>query len=324
MRSNPSYASCSLLVFVTSACAVDLGPKEQAPPPGALAAVLPDCLPLTRTLESLEGRLDAQRLPDGRLLLGAGDRAFSVESPRAACDDVFDAAFEAPLFDGRPIGVDGAVTLLAGVEGYRFFSAEGRGLGVAEWNAERRSFEARALLFTADRPRFGSAATRFGDHVYVFGGLPARFLAADVYLARVLMSDVAEPAAYEYWQGGGGWTSDADLAAPIVEGGTSPSVLFDAAHDRWLMAYATPLASEIQLRSGLGVTGPWSLPLVVGRCRLPPSDPNAFCDDVTLLPAMETNSLNLGYRIGSFTSAPRNPREYWTRLVTTTWPTTLP
>lgn len=313
-----------LLLCVTPSCAIDLGAGDTAPPTPSTPALLKDCLPFTHTLGALEGRLDAQTLPDGTPLLGAGDRLFRLARPEAACDDEFEAVFAAPLFDGSAIGVDGSVTLLAGVGAYRYFSAEGRGMGVAQWNGERNRFEALALLFTADRPRFGTAAARFGDYIYVFGGLPARFLAADVYLARAPVVGLAEPTAYEYWQGGGDWSADADLAAPILEGGTSPSVLFDAAHERWLMAYATPLAREVQIRSGLGVSGPWSRPVVLGGCRLPANDRDAFCDEVTLLPSAGADTLSLAYRVATFSAAPRAAHDYWTRLVSAAWPASLP
>ncbi len=321
MRTEPRAL---LLLLLAPSCAVDLGPGETAPPPSTSPAILSDCLPLTRTLESFESRLDAQLLLDGTLLVGAGDYAFSVDRPVSLCEDSFHAAFTPPLFDGRGLVMDATVTLLAGVGSRRFFSADGVGIGVAEWHSELEQFVALSLLFTADRPRFGSAAVRVDDDVYVFGGLPARFLSADVFLARAPIARLAEPAAYEYWQGGGGWTEDADSAAPVVEGGTSPSVVYDAAHNRWLMAYATPLAREIQVRSGLGVTGPWSRPIVLGGCRLPPKDTQAFCDDVTLLPSLGSASIEVGYRVGSFASEPREPRAYWTRLASTAWPTTLP
>ena len=87
--------------------------------------------------------------------------------------------------------------------------------------------------------------------VYVFGGLPARFLAADVYFARVPAGELTNHAPYEYWAGGGEFDSDPDLAAPLLEGGTAPSVAYDAGRERWLMAYSPPLSVMAAAPMGL-------------------------------------------------------------------------
>jgi hypothetical protein len=88
------------------------------------------------------------------------------------------------------------------------------------------------------------------------------------------------------------------------------------------MAYTTPLSSEITVRSGLGATGPWSLPVVLGGCDLPSADDGAFWGDVTLVPALARDGeIALTQAVASF-GRPEGAAasDYWTRLVRVGWP----
>jgi len=331
MRPELLFLGCSVL----TACAIDLG-SSSAVPDGAVSSVpaLSGCLPLTRSLDGLEGRLDAQTLPDGSSLLVANQavlngvstsRGFALRDPTEACIEEATPTFAVPLFDGAPLGAANDAELLGGVTtdtAYRFFLAAD-GIGISRFNPQTQRFEALAWLWTADRPSYGSAAAAVGEFVYVFGGLPARFLAADVYMARVRASQIEVAAAYEYWQGGGTWSVDADLAAPIFEGGVRPSVLFDRSQTRWLMAYTTPLATHIEVRSGLDVTGPWSQPLVLGSCDLPEEDPDSFCSAPALLPS-SPGTVGVSYGVATFNRVTSNAAAYWTRSARTDWPRGLP
>lgn len=197
------------------------------------------------------------------------------------------------------------------------------GAGIARYDEASESFVSLGLLWTGDRPSYGAAAVIEGDYVYVYGGLPARFLAADVYVARVPLDLLTEPAAYEYFQGGGDWSADPDLAGPLLEGGTTPSV-WRAGPERYLMAYTTPLAQHITLRSGLGPAGPWSRPVTFGACSLPFDQ--AFCGEVSLLPGFAGDGeLALAQTIDSF-EAPETAtaRDFWTKVVRGPVPSELP
>jgi hypothetical protein len=113
---------------------------------------------------------------------------------------------------------------------------------------------------------------------------------------------------------------------PLVEGGTEPSVAFDSTRARWLMLYATPLSSDVSVRSGLGVTGPWSAPHTLGRCVLPASDPSSFCGELALVPELAQNGdIAFTQAVASF-SRPKaaTDSDFWTRLVRAPWPGELP
>lgn len=322
-------------------CAVDIGDGyEPAPPPAAAAPPALGACDLLSTLDGLEGRVVPAALPDGRQLLLAahpdfeGTResaAFETETPCGAHAAALPAR---PIIDVSPLAEErvGSVrsAFTTADSAYLYFSLdraggfESDGTGIARFDEAAGAFLAQALLWTSDRPSYGAAAVVADDYVYVYGGLPARFLAADVYLARAPLARVAEPAAYEYWQGGGEWATDPDLAGPLLEAGTMPSVIWHPPTERYLMAYVTPLAREISLRSGLGPAGPWSRPLSWGACALPFEQ--AFCGDVAFLPAFAgKRELALSQAVVAFDApATVGPADYWTQLVRGSVPASLP
>ncbi len=345
---SPGCAAGAALVSVASAlfgCAVNLNPDASPSPPPPSAAVLASCLPLEARAAALEGRVGALALPDGMPLFTAENATIDgrtaptgFESADAtACLGNAEPLAARPLIDVSALGPalePGTVAHpLGGVTtdaAYLFFTAAqglgSGGIGIARFDDAAGRFVAVSMLWTADRPSYGSAALVDGDYVYVFGGLAARFLDADAYVARAPLDSVTEPAAYEYWAGGGDYAPNADEAAPLVAAGTTPSVAYDAVHSRFLLAYVTPLASEISVRSGLAVTGPWSLPVTLGRCDLPAVDPDSFCGDVTLVPALAGGTdIAVTQAVASFSRvASAAPSDYWTRLLTASWPESLP
>jgi hypothetical protein len=330
---------------VSLGCAVNLDPDPPRARPALAPEALDGCLPLSDRVDSLEGRLELLELDASRSVLIAASARFdgkAVASGFAVDDGPLDGCATGltpvrgrPLLDLAALGGSREGRPLGGVTAdvpYLFFAADSSvdfrtdGYGVARWDPKAERFIAVSLLWTGDRPSYGSAAVLDGDFIYVFGGIPARFLAADAYVARAPVDALTEPAAYEYWAGGGSWTPNPDAAMPLVEAGTSPSVVYDTEHARWLMAYTSPLSDEITVRSGLGVTGPWSQPFTLGRCDLPSIDDGAFCGDVTLVPTWAPNGgIALTQAVASF-GRPEGATasDYWTRLIRVEWPAGLP
>jgi hypothetical protein len=324
-------------------CAVNIGHDDGgSSKPVSDIPRLHGCLPLADRAAAVAGRISRLSLPDQSSLVLADSAsidgvASSVGFANAQPDCLSGSTPLAarPIVDVSALGVASVALPLAAVSGsetFLYFSAlhsdglASDGIGVARWDAENQRFTARALLWTADRPNYGSAAALVGDEVYVLGGLPARFLSADIYLARAPISAIAEPSAYEYWQGGGNFGPDADSALPLVEGGSAPSLAFNAARQRFILLYATPFAQEITVRTGLSVSGPWSAPYVLGQCDLPSSDPSAFCGDLTLLPELSSDTeLAFTQGVASFARpAASTAQDSWTRLVHAPWPENLP
>lgn len=332
-----------LAAVVCWGCAIDLAPEDGQPGnAGVSAPAIQKCKVPLMGVDTLEGRLDSARVDDGQLLLVSAMATIGSQVTSAGlgvtregdCPRVVDV-LAAPIIDVSALASDLlAVPLgvLSTAPAYLYFStlredgAPGDGIGVARYEPGVAKFVAVTWLWTRDRPSYGSSAVLNGNTVYVFGGKAARFLAADVYLARVPLSEIEQSAAYEYWQGGGNWGAEADLAAPLVEGGVSPSVAWNPVHERWLMAYATPLARDVTVRTGLDVKGPWSAPISFAACDLPSSDAQSFCDDVVLHPLLaEPDDIVLSHAVRSFNRLASAPlSDYETRLLHSTWPTTLP
>lgn len=321
-------------------CAIDLDPAEGEPRPRQTPA-LDVCRPFSDVARALEGRLVAATLPDGRALIASADADVAgARGPRgfvvpalAGCVTGATPLDASPLIDTTPLG-DGLVghprsALVAGGDTYLYFSADFAGNfgtyggAIARWDAGREQFVALALLWTSDRPSYGNGAIEADGYAYLYGGRAARFLAADVFLARVPLDAVAERARYEYWIGGGNWSSDADRAAALVEGGTAPHVAWHPGRARFVMLYATPLSDVITIRSGFGPTGPWSAAYTLGACDLPRG---GFCGEVTLLPSSDAGrDLALTHSVASFDRAPdADALDYWTRLARAPWPDVLP
>ncbi len=342
MRAELWLLPCALALLV--GCSVNIAHESDAPAAPAPVPALSGCLPLADAASAVTGGVSILTVPDQRTLVVAssaaldgtvGSAAFGATS--GSCLTHGSVLSARPIIDCSKLGATLHCRPLGSVSStpkdvFLFFSADHSdglgtdGVGIAHWDESAERFSADSLLWTSDRPDYGSAAALVGESVYVFGALGARFLAADVYLARVPSAQLAEPSAYEYWQGGGSFGSDPDSARPVVEGGLSPSVAWAEAQQRWLMLYATPLADSVTVRTGLGITGPWSAPHTLGRCDLPASDPSSFCANLALTPSLASKSeIAFTQGVASFSRPARaTDQDFWTRLLRTPWPSELP
>jgi hypothetical protein len=330
--------------LVLGACSVNIGSETDAAPATTSAApALSGCMPLRDVATAVTGRVSELTLPDQSSLVIAASATLDGTSNSAAFSGADTTCLAGstplasrPIIDPSGLGANINPRPLASVSVgsavFLYFSADhsdglaSDGFGIATYDAAGQRFVALPLLWTSDRPSYGSAAALVDDDVYVFGGLSARYLSADVYLARVPSAQIVNQSAYEYWQGAGVFGANPDGAMPLVEGGTEPSVAFDSTRARWLMLYATPLASDVTVRSGLGVTGPWSAPQTLGHCVLPASDSSSFCGALALVPELAAaGDLAFTQGVASF-ARPANATDadFWTRLVRAPWPNELP
>jgi hypothetical protein len=320
-------------------CAIDLEPGADARPhEQSTPQHLESCALLEGAADSIQGLATSVSLPNGQELLVAqaslegSEEVTAFSAAGGSCGEAAPALEVRPVIDASRFSSRAVATPRAGFTtdaAYLYFSLlDEHGFdssgGIARFDDDTGKFQALALLWTSDRPTYGAGAVVSGDFVYVYGGLAARFLAADVYLSRVTPERVTEPNAYEYFAGGGEWTPDADLARPVVEGGQWPSVVWNEEHERFVMAYSAPLAREIQVRSGLAPSGPWSLPYVLGACTLP--FPEAFCGGVSHLPSFaDDGGIALAQSISTLEAPPNGTAlDYWTQLVRAPWPAALP
>ena len=321
--------SAVLLLFALTASACALPLDAERPLPGAIDAAPPPTLsgcPLL--VDEPHGLLGA----GGRvrtLPLAGGATLVSVDALHTAAGDIAAAVFTAsdlgagacmtglptavPAHAGvdvSPLGGGLSARLLdvfavgdqrlAYIQTYIGLDASGIALGV--WDEAAQAFVAGPeYLFTADRPEYGDAVLVDGDTVYAYGCQGAGFLSDDCFVARVAADHADDRTAYEFYCAGGGYTGDIDGAWPIFSGGRGLAVARRG--DRVYAAYATPLAQVIEVRSGLGPSGPWSAPVAVTACELPAA---AFCGDLSTHPGLDADPawLTLSYGVGSFDPLP--------------------
>lgn len=307
-----ALAAALLAGCETSLPGGDLGaPATAAPEASAPPPVLPACRPFASVpgVTAVTGAMRSIPEADGGALVivddavagDAGVTALGLAVP--AGEGVNDCLAGASLtargrvsvFDPpSPTALSG-VTSDAGASLYYVDPTSG-GVGVATRDPASGAFRpAPALLWTADRPAFGAAAVASGGDVFAIGCLSARFLDADCYAARVPVGAVFDLAAYDYAVGGGRYSPRVDDAWPMTQGGTSVDLAFVAARGEWLLAYAPPLATKIEARTGVSPTGPWSAPFDVTACEL--ADADMFCSGVHLHPALASppGTLALSY-----------------------------
>jgi hypothetical protein len=242
-----------------------------------------------------------------------------------------------------PIGGSNTVSLLDGVTTPRGtfayyalyepasgepFGVRGVGFGAAMRDESGVFQPTPSLLWSADRPSYGSAVVATSDFVYVFGCRPAESLAEDCFVARAAVtSDLVSPASYAY-DANGAWSASPDDALPIARGGTSLSVKWNGRVSRYLMTYAPPLSREIRMRSALTPEGPWSAETTLARCDVASADPDAFCTGVHQHPEVKATSpraIVVSYGVASFkVDATLAPEAYWPRVVELELPADVP
>jgi Domain of unknown function (DUF4185) len=322
-----------LLLFLISGCSINLEPweKVEEPPQNSELTRLEGCHPLGESATDLSGRMDTVTTSDGRLFAtlthattsdGASPTAFFLPTTDSCANRAVEAM--SITLDLSSLELRGTATPMASLTTdattHTYFTWYDEtpfapaGFGLARWDFSSRRLVPIAILWTGDRPNYGSGVALKDGFVYVFGGLAARFLSADIYVARVPVKKMGEPGAYEYWAGGGNWVTHVDRAVALVEGGTEPSVAWDAQHRRWLLAYVTPFANSITLRSGLGLSGPWSRGATVGTC-------GAFCVHAVLHTSPAANhQVYLSYSNATFDESTEVLNEEWPQVSPLPWP----
>lgn len=249
-----------------------------------------------------------------------------------------------PLLAPSPLGADLLEGLLAPVTALgatwlfyslarpspmEAFGVHPLGIGVAKLDPASSTFvPSSELLWTADRPAYGSAVLVSGGFVYVYGCTNSG-LSADCFVARAALDAIDQIGAYSYYQGSADWSPHVDDAFPITSAGNSLSVV--PAGSRFLLVYVAPLGSALTVRSGLAPEGPWSAPFGLGGCELPAGD--VFCTGadvhLELEPDLAPGTLAVSYGMSSFSTdfvarALAAPDLYWPRLARVTVPSVLP
>ncbi len=335
------------LAFLLLGCSVRLDDSPAPPSSGTAPAVAPACrLFSALPVDFVGGRVSS-------LALGEGATSWIVETVRAgsavqsnigvvtpAGVDPCQAGGAAPLstvVGPSPRGAELSVQALAPVsfDGKRYlyyalyrpdsreaFGVALEGYGVAPFDEESGRFAPTdSLLWTADRPAFGSAALLDGSDVVVYG-CSGGFPLEDCFIARVPKDDIEDESAYRYYSGGGHDSPLVDDASVAFTGG-APSVWRLADRGRVVAVYVTPLGDRLVARSGLTPVGPWSKPFDLARCEVPK---DAFCTSPVIHAQPAATSLSVSYGVATFTPGALEaaPLDYFARLADVALPKALP
>jgi hypothetical protein len=200
------------------------------------------------------------------------------------------------------------------------------GIGLAMGGAAGGPFVSSGeLLWSADRPSYGSSALVVGAQAYVYGCRSDAAFSEACFVARADVGALASTAAYAYWSGNG-WSSNADEAAPISEGGVTVSVRADpTGAPRYLMTYVPPLGDTLVARTAPAPEGPWSAPATLATCALDGAGANAFCAGGQQHPELSRGGLTVSYDARTFASDARaGGAAFWPRVVEIEVPAGLP
>jgi hypothetical protein len=319
------------------------------------AAIAPGCLPFgvdpgvagvsgdLRSVAMAEGGslwvASQADMADGGVTLAA---AFGV-SGAAAPGCAWSSTLEGTAIDPSPLDPAGLLVVLDMVQTaqglaayYVLFASDPTmafglrllGYGVAPQDAATGRFSPTGeLLWSGDRPSYGSSALVAGGWLYVHGCKSNAPLTDDCYVARVDPASIASAAAYVYWTGSA-WSSNPDDAVPIASAGGTVSVRPDpAGKPRFLMTYVAPFGTSLIARSAIAPEGPWSAPAEVARCVLDPAIPGAFCGGGEQHPEVMAGSgqMVLSYDDRTFSAeAGADAHGFWPEVVAVSVPADLP
>lgn len=114
------------------------------------------------------------------------------------------------------------------------------------------------LVFPGSGPSFRTSVATDEGHAYLYGCAPSNAEGHDCKLARVALSAVSEPAAYQY-RTVGGWSNDVTAATVVVANlSATLSVSYNAYLQGFLLTSFVPNSQRITLQSAPRPEGPWT------------------------------------------------------------------
>jgi hypothetical protein len=113
------------------------------------------------------------------------------------------------------------------------------------------------LMFRGDGPTFIEGPILVGGTLHNYGCV-AGFLVQNCEVARVPVADALDRRAWEYYAGGGRWSSHLSDAVTVFQGGAANSVFWDAYLGRYVDVYSQPVSNDVMYRTAPAPEGPWS------------------------------------------------------------------
>jgi hypothetical protein len=322
-----------------SADAGPLDTQEDAPAP------VPGCAPLQRAtpLLGLSGDLRSIVVSDGgsiwiadeaTLVDGGIAPAAIAVGPGASADcSGWEGPVVGPAFAASPIAPDGLLSPLDLVAApdrlalyYELFVSDPTqplgllelGVGLATRDPSSGLFVPTSdLLWSPDRPNYGTSVLVVGGSVYTFGCSSTGSFTANCFVARAALTELSSTAAYTYWTGDG-WSTEVGDAAPIAEASSTVSVRPDPSGEAlYIMTFVPPLGSTLVAESAPAPEGPWSAPVTLAACDLANAGGGAFCAGGQQHPELAgaPGRLVLTYDARTFTDAEAPRSAFWPRLV---------
>ena len=136
---------------------------------------------------------------------------------------------------------------------------------VATWaNPDLPARRVEPPLFSAEEPRWGAAAVRVNEDIYVYA-CEHDNNRKPCLLARVPFEEATNRASYWFWANDGQWSPDWRNAAPVFDGGSMFSVHFNRHLGQYAAFYTGGLFSSFELRVADRPEGPWSEPISIGK-----------------------------------------------------------
>jgi hypothetical protein len=209
-----------------------------------------------RPLEAAEP-VDANGVPLAALPFTPEEQAYNDGTGRPDDRIALWIGSLAPEPDGSALAFISKLYVRPGVLNYQDIGA-----AVARFRPGRTQGERLpGLLFTAPEPTFVHGALVDGGFVYLLGKLEGR--EQNYGLARAPRAQVAERAAYRFWNGRE-WSSDVRATAGILSGiPGAVSISYNTHLRGFLAVHSAPISNDVIGRVAPRPEGPWGPPVVL-------------------------------------------------------------
>ncbi len=137
------------------------------------------------------------------------------------------------------------------------------GLAVTRPDAGAAGAANTALLWNAPDFPYANGGLVVGNMVYAYGQNP-QGLVMNVPLARAPLAQADQHAAWQYYAGNGGWSSDPAAAVTVLQGGAAGNAVFWNAYlGAYMAVYSAPFSNKVYCRVASQPWGPWSAALLL-------------------------------------------------------------
>lgn len=114
------------------------------------------------------------------------------------------------------------------------------------------------LMWSGDEVGYIGGSVVVGDLMYSYGCSP-EWIVMHCRLARVPLADALDKSRWRYYAGRGNWSTDADVAVTVFDGGAAGNSVFYVPYlCQYMAIYSQPFTNDIMYRVAYQPWGPWS------------------------------------------------------------------